>query len=123
MTTQQHLHSYIEYQKYLIDEMLYNTPIRKGVKLQNGFLKKWNASMFADIVKLEREIKRLQDKYQYEQINDSKTFYLMSLKGKKNNDAMIRDEIKAPEGFKSDNKKYQADYYKNVRKLKLTKNK
>ena len=96
-TTQQ-LHSYIEYQRYLIDEMVYNKPTGYDDKpLQEGYLQKWNKEHMKDISKLEGEIKRLQTKYQNEQTEDTNQFYRENAKNKRA-DATITDEIevKAP---------------------------
>ena len=127
MTTQQQLNSYQDYQTYLINEMLPKVPLKNGKKLQENDLQRWNKSMYNQINKLEREIRRLQAIFTQEQIDSAKEYYLSSMSHTERNvenivtDEMDYESIKAPEGFKSDKKKYLADYYKEVRKPKLIK--
>jgi hypothetical protein len=89
---------YDNYQKYLVNEMLYNVPTdEKGEKLKSGYLKVWNRKITDDIMKLEREKKRLGEVYKLEQISDSKTYYMLNIKKKGDKDATIRSEIETPE--------------------------
>lgn len=78
------LHSYIEYQKYLINEMVYNPTLKNGKTLKGESYKRFYTSRMNDIMKLEVEIKHLQEKYQQEQFNDTKAFYLKNVIRAKN---------------------------------------
>lgn len=73
------LHSYINFQRYLIDEMLYNVPTKNGKKIDQSALQLWNRQMYSDINKLEVEIKRLKELYTQQQIDDAKTYYLSTI--------------------------------------------